>query len=75
MAEKNELEKRMESEGKGFVSITNKDLVCKDCKFKRDDSYIFGNVSKCDVFPVMKPREVLKGSKCKYYDKGEENEY
>lgn len=75
MSVKEEIERRIESESPGMVRITNNDLDCKDCKFKRDDSYIFGNVSKCDVFPVMKPREVLKGSKCKYYDKGEENEY
>lgn len=75
MAEKSELEKRLESESKGFKRITNNDLQCKDCKFKRDDSYIFGNVSRCDVFPVHKPSEVLRGEKCKYYDKGVENEY
>lgn len=75
MSVKEEIERRIESESPGMVRITNNDLDCKDCKFKRDDSYIFGNVSKCDVFPVIKPREVLKGSKCKYHEKGVENEY
>lgn len=75
MAEKNELEKRMESEGKGFVSITNKDLVCIDCKYRRDDSVIFGNVSRCDIYPVRKPNKVIAGQNCNFYEKGEENEY
>lgn len=75
MSVKEEIERRIESESPGMVRITNNDLDCKDCKFKRDDSYIYGNVSKCDVFPVMKPKEVLKGSKCKYHEKGAENEY
>lgn len=75
MSVKEEIERRFESESPGMVGIGNKDLVCRDCKYKRDDSYILGNVSKCDVFPVMKPREVLKGNECEYYDKGEENEY
>lgn len=75
MSVKEEIERRIGSESPGMVRITNNDLVCKDCKFRRDDSYIFGNVSKCDVFPVMKPRGVLKGDKCKYYNKGAENEY
>lgn len=69
------IERRIESESLGMVRISNKDLECKDCKYRRDDSYIYGNTSKCDVFPVKKPNEVLKGSKCNYYDKGEENEY
>lgn len=70
------IERWLKSESLGMVRITNKDLQCKDCKYKRDDSVIFGNTSKCDVFPVMKPRGVLKGSsKCDSYDKGEENEY
>lgn len=75
MAEKSELEKRLESESKGFKRITNKDLQCKDCKFRRDDSHIFGNVSRCDVYPVHKPNKVMAGQNCNFYEKGEENEY
>lgn len=72
MAGKSELEKRMESEGLGGHRITNNDLQCKDCKFRRDDSKIFGNVSKCDIYPVSKPTQVLNGKgKCTYHEKGE----
>lgn len=75
MAEKSELEKRMESEGLGASRITNNDLQCKDCKYKRDDSIILGNTSKCDIYPVSKPNKVIAGRNCNFYDKGEENEY
>lgn len=75
MAEKSELEKRMESEGLRGHRITNNDLQCKDCKFRRDDFEIFGNVSKCDVYPVHKPNKVMAGQNCNFYEKGEENEY
>lgn len=75
MAVNEELKKRIESEGEGWVRITNANLKCKDCKYRRDDSVIFGNTSRCDVYPASKPNDVLKGGDCNYYDKGEENEY
>ena len=46
-----------------FARITNEKLTCKNCKFKMDDSEIFGNTIKCEQFTV-KPRSVLKGSDC-----------
>ena len=54
-----EIQKRYESEGKGFVRITNKDLVCKDCMYRHDDSVIFGNTSRCDFYPTQKPNAIL----------------
>lgn len=75
MAGKSELEKRMELEGLGSHRITNKDLQCKDCKFRRDDSVIEGNTSRCDIYPVSKPNKVLAGQSCNFYEIGEENEY
>lgn len=75
MAINEELEKRIESEGQGSSRMTNDDLKCKYCKYRRDDSVIFGNTSKCDIYPVSKPNKVLAGQNCNFYDKGEENEY
>lgn len=57
-----EIQKRYESEGKGIVRITNKDLVCKDCMYRYDDSVIFGNTSRCDFYPARKPNSILKGN-------------
>lgn len=73
--ELNELEKRMMRENVKAVRITNNDLKCKDCKYRRDDSIIEGNTSRCDIYPVSKPNKVINGGDCSYYDKGEENEY
>lgn len=75
MAVKSKLEKRMEAEALRGKRITNNDLQCKDCKYRRDDSIIEGNTSRCDVYPVSKPNKVINGGDCNYYDKGEENEY
>lgn len=60
---------RIESEARAIVPITNDTLVCKDCVQRYDDSIIFGNVSKCEAFPVCKPNCVLLGGKCAEYVK------
>ncbi len=60
------MRERIESEARSTVRITNKDLVCKDCKFALDDSRILGNTSCCKVFEV-KPVEVLVGGECGRY--------
>lgn len=60
---------RIESEARAIVPITNDTLVCKDCVQRYDDSIIFGNVSKCEAFPVRKPNCVLLGGKCAEYVK------
>lgn len=72
MAVKSWLEKRMEAEALRGKRITNNDLQCKDCKHRRDDSIIEGNTSRCDIYPVSKPTQVLNGKgKCTYHEKGE----
>lgn len=53
-----------------FVQIKNKDLICKDCRKKYDDTSLPCNTSRCEVFTV-KPSEVLDGGECIEYDKEE----
>lgn len=65
----NDMEKRIQSESKATIGITNQDLVCRDCVQRYDDGFIFGNVSKCEFYPVCKPIEVLNGGKCDQYVK------
>lgn len=63
------LKDRIESEARAGMPINNKDLICKDCPFKRDDK-----TGICDVypeFPDVKPNEVIKGGECEYYEKEE----
>lgn len=43
----------------GTRRVTNRDLTCKDCQYRRDDSTIFGNTTRCEMFPKMKPTEVI----------------
>lgn len=47
-----------------FKRITNADFDCKNCTFRFDDSEIYGNTSKCEKFPKIKPISVLKKGKC-----------
>jgi hypothetical protein len=63
-----EFEKRIKDEQKGFVRITNEDLVCKDCKHKWDDNEILGNTSRCDCYQ-WKPNSIIVGGKCEKYEK------
>ena len=72
MARKHSLEKWMSGERPKGTRITNDDLQCRDCRFRRDDSVIEGNTSRCDIYPVSKPTQVLNGKgKCTYHEKGE----
>lgn len=69
MAEKeNKYEDRIESESESRHRTTNKDMVCKDCVFKVDDTVSFGNTSKCLLYG-MKPNSVILGKKCEGYIK------
>lgn len=61
--------KKNASEQQAIVGTHNCDLKCKDCVLRYDDSYICGNVSKCEAFPVHKPQEVLDGGECDEYVK------
>lgn len=63
-----EEKKRLLSEQKAMGPITNKDLVCKDCLFKIDDTVRLGNTSICEKFDC-KPNGVLKGGECIEYVK------
>lgn len=66
-----EFENRIESEAMSTSRVTNNDLVCRTCKKKFDDSYIFGNTSKCEYFRERKPNEVLLGGDCIGYENEE----
>lgn len=63
-----DLEKRIKSESRSVIRITNAVLKCRDCKFRWDDSNILGNTSRCIKYP-LKPNEVLKGGNCPKYQK------
>lgn len=51
-----------------FTRITNNDLICADCINKLDDEKIFKYTTMCKEFH-LKPKDVLKGGKCKMYKK------
>lgn len=55
------------SEQEAIIGTHNNTLVCKDCLLRYDDSIIYGNVTKCEEYPVHKPQEVLNGGKCDKY--------
>lgn len=63
-----DLKKRIESEAQSVTRITNSLLICKDCKFRLDDSQILGNTSRCKQYP-LKPNQVIKGGECPKYEK------
>lgn len=65
MSEK-EFERRIKSESKTAIRVTNKNLVCKDCLFKYDDDTKLGNTSKCAIYKA-KPNLILLGGKCEFY--------
>ena len=65
MSEK-DFERRIKSESKAVIRVTNKNLVCKDCLFKYDDDTKLGNTSKCAIYKV-KPNLILLGGKCEFY--------
>lgn len=64
--------KKNVSEQKAMIGTHNDGLKCKDCAHKYDDSIIFGNVSRCEVYPQHKPQDVLDGGDCNEYEKDEE---
>ena len=69
MAKVNEkpFEDRIKSEQQAITRVSNDTLVCKDCIMRYDDAVIFGNTSKCEMYPVCKPAEILLGGKCKLF--------
>lgn len=52
----------------GAVQITNADLVCRDCKHRYDDTEIFGNVDRCEIYDG-KPSSARLRKSCDYYEK------
>ena len=65
MSEK-EFERRIKSESKAAIRVTNKNLVCKDCLFKYNDDTKLGNTSKCAIYKA-KRIFILLGGKCEFY--------
>lgn len=63
----NPLDEKFKKDELKFGQITNKDLICKDCKKKYDDTNMPCNTSKCEAFNV-KPDEVLDGGDCIEYE-------
>lgn len=59
----NPMNGKFENDELKMVQIKNKDLVCKDCRSKFDDTNIPANTSKCEKYD-LKPDEVLDGGKC-----------
>ena len=62
------LKEKWKNDKLGFERISNEKLDCRNCKFKFDDSEMFGNTSKCEVF-TLKPIAVIKGGKCSVKEK------
>lgn len=59
----NEYNKRIESESRSIIRITNSDLICKNCLFQLNDTEKFANTSQCKQFSI-KPNRVLVGKDC-----------
>ena len=64
---KNSLSEKWKNDPLVFQQITNDSLVCKDCLFRLDDSEIYGNTSRCEIYPERKPSEVICGESCDEY--------
>lgn len=67
----NGLDRKCQRDKLHFIRISNQDLVCRDCLYRYDDSGIWGNTSKCEMYETMKPSSVIDGGKCDLYDKEE----
>lgn len=68
---KNPLDKKFKNDRLKFGLIKNADLMCNDCMYRYDDSQVFGNTSRCEMYQDCKPSEVLDGNECWLYDKEE----
>lgn len=65
MKEKEWRKERYDLEMGNFEPVTNKNLVCNDCKFV----YLEVNrVSICEIYKDMKPSKVLYGKTCMEYE-------
>lgn len=59
---------RIQSEAQTTSRITNKGLICKDCKFVLDDTKVFRNTSQCKAY-ISKPNSVYLNGECDRYEK------
>ena len=67
------MKSRIQSEAKAVSRLTNQDIVCKDCRFRYDDSIKWGNTSTCKRYSI-KPNPVILGKSCDEYEKEVEHE-
>lgn len=68
MARLNGRNKKLKQDQLSFGKITNKDLVCADCRLRYNDTLLPCNTSKCEIYQV-KPDQVLSGGNCDEYIK------
>lgn len=64
----NPLDNKFKNDILKFEPIKNKNMVCKDCIKRYDDTDLPCNTSKCEAFQI-KPDEVLDGRDCIEYEK------
>ena len=64
---KNSLDEKFKNDKLKFEQVKNKDLICKDCRKKYDDTELPCNTSKCKAFNV-KPNEIFNGGDCIEYE-------
>ena len=64
----NPLDRKFRNDRLKFEPIKNKNLVCKDCKKRYDDTELPCNTSKCEAFK-LKSSEVFDGGDCIEYEK------
>ena len=64
----NPLDEKFRNDRLKFEPIKNKNLVCKDCKKRYDDTELPCNTSKCEAFK-LKYSEVFDGGDCIEYEK------
>lgn len=57
-SQEEEFAERIESEARSTQTITNDDLVCRDCQ------YAWVNVDKCEMFLERKPNHIFYGGDC-----------
>ena len=63
----NPLDEKFKKDELKFEPIKNKDLVCKNCKKKYDDTNLPCNTSKCEAYAI-KPNVVLDGGDCDEFE-------
>lgn len=61
------MNRKFENDKLKFELIRNADLVCKDCRYKFDDTNMPCNVSKCRIY-MEKPSTVIDGGNCDSYE-------